>query len=61
MNYMQTCTLCQKQFFGMHYCGEIHKPHDGGAHPVRPLTEADVRRIVREELGRAAASIGPTP
>ncbi len=53
---MNVCGRCGQQWFGAHYCpaakaAPILPP---GAQIQHQLTEADVRRIVREELARAA-------
>ena len=53
---MNVCGRCEQQWFGAHFCpaanaGPVLPP---GAFIPRQLTEADVRRIVREELAKAA-------
>lgn len=57
MNYTfpSKCRLCGEPFTkSPHYCKELG--HAPGAQPLKQLTEADVRRIVREELNKKEAS-----
>lgn len=43
------CGHCGQEYNGQHFCPAFLNP-GLGARETRPLTEADVRRIVREEL-----------
>ena len=48
------CPYCHEWFFGgSHYCSKLPGASSPKAVPLRQLTEADVRRIVREELAKA--------
>lgn len=49
------CPYCGT-FYGtaVHYCGNLYS---NPALPVAPLTEADVRRIVREEIQAALRGV----
>lgn len=49
------CGHCGQEYSGQHYCPAF--PNAFGARETRQLTEEDVRRIVREELQRAARTI----
>lgn len=58
---IHTCGRCGQQWAHTHYCPSLNVPPPlpmTGAQIVRQLTEEDVRRIVREELARAAAMTG---
>ena len=58
---VQVCGRCGQQWLTTHYCAALHAPDVPGAQVVKVLTEADVRRIVREELqiaGRLKAGTG---
>lgn len=47
------CKRCGMRYYGnSHYCGSLDSS-EPGCTPVKPLTEDDVRKIVREELARA--------
>lgn len=53
------CPYCHEWFFGSHICRATSPnlfkplPTGGKIEVAAPLTEADVRRIVREELAKA--------
>ena len=49
------CCHCGDTVYGQsqHFCRQLQPPPDQGARELRPLTEADVRRIIREELAAA--------
>jgi len=53
--FMNVCGRCGQQWWGNHFCPALNAApiHLAGATPVPILTEADVRRIVRDELARA--------
>jgi len=59
MNHQTQCPHCHEWFFGSHICKVLNPsifervpvPNKTGL--ILPLTEADVRRIVREELAKA--------
>ena len=44
-----TCGNCGQEYSGQHFCPALHNS-TSGARESKPLTEEDVRRIVREEL-----------
>lgn len=44
-----TCSACGQEYYDLHFCPEL-KQFKEGAKPLPPLTETDVRRIVREEI-----------
>ena len=52
---VQKCNRCGQDWILAHYCPALHAPHHSGAKVVVAITEADVRRIVREELARDLA------
>ena len=60
MNYESRCLICQHIHPNGVMCPDLGKPfHDRQvAIPTPQLTELDVRRIVREELDRAARTRG---
>ena len=51
---VQRCGKCGQEWLQAHFCPALHTPRHDGAKPAQPLTEADVRRIVRDELQAAA-------
>lgn len=55
-----TCRHCGQQWINAHYCPAQNASPHLGAMPSMPLTEADVRRIVREELARIDQAAAPT-
>ena len=52
---VQKCNRCGQDWIQTHYCPELNAPYHGGAKVAVALTEADIRRIVREELARDLA------
>ena len=52
---VQRCATCGQDWWHNHFCPGLHTPHAQGAKVATILTEADVRRIVREELAREMA------
>lgn len=52
------CPFCEEWFFGGHMCKVLNPslyeqlPTTHKTHLTQPLTEDDVRRIVREELAK---------
>ena len=55
-----TCKHCGQQWVNSHYCQAQNAATHLGAMPSMQLTEADVRRIVREELARIDQAAAPT-
>lgn len=59
MNHQTQCPHCHEWFFGGHVCKVLNArvferlPVPNKTAVIPPLTEADVRRIVREELAKA--------
>jgi len=51
---VQVCEKCGQQWMTSHYCPASNRLPGAGAKPLLPLTEDDVRRIVREELAKSA-------
>lgn len=49
------CRYCKQTIYAgaSHWCPSLGRMD--GVEPVKPLTEADVRRIVREELERGGS------
>ena len=52
------CKDCGQWWINVHYCGAFH-PGRSGSRVVLPLTEEDVRRIVRDEIAKHAAKDAP--
>jgi len=48
----RTCPDCGNVYVLQHYCKALQKQQsaEGGCKPAPPLTEQDVRRIVRDEM-----------
>ena len=61
MTYTTVCPLCgiSYQLTGIHGYGICTR--ETGRYEAVPLTEADIRRIVREELERAALAAQEKP
>ena len=53
---VQKCSVCGQEWILARYCPELNAPYHGGAKVAVAITEADVRRIVREELANARTS-----
>ena len=53
---VQKCSICGQCWIRTHFCPQVNAPHHGGAKVAVVFTEADIRRIVREELARNLAA-----
>ena len=56
---IQKCNRCGQDWIQAHFCPANNAPVGTGAQPFRHLTEADVRRIVRDELQRSGLLNSP--